>query len=192
MGVIDIACEASMTFTDSSMCPILSDIGFGVKNGITYWSYIYFNLNSLPEDIEIVVATITLFKLEKSSWCSEQRGTYHYCAVPTLDYVTPYSYCYEAPKLAEMYREYFAVNEESAYTEIDITLILNEWMNGMLDNKGLMFNADLCGQLQIYGGENLCEQSLRPFLRIKYKKSSIPSPDIHPPMIPLPLKVSIK
>ncbi len=172
MRTIDIPIRESITYSNSLKEEKECYIRIGNKEGCTYWSYIYFTLH-LPMALIIQSATLVLFKIpiEKSlnKRLFEERRHKGYCVIPTLEYMSEYSYCYKEPELAIDLGTEFEACSYRAYTEIDITAISRSWFEDKLENKGILLNSHSPkGYLQ-YAAAHYGVRFMRPFVRIKYK-----------------------
>lgn len=191
MSSVDLICQLSIPFTNHPGGGVESYIWMGTKNRYMYWSYLYFDLDEIPRAVKLSSATLVMFKIPE-----ERMGACHnyypeslnrYRAIPSAEYVSAYTYCYEVPILHDERTIFFHDIPKRAYTEIDITKMAEAWIKGEIENKGMMITAECNSKWIRYESNNAKEYRNRPFLRVVYEDKQYPYPDLHEPIIELPL-----
>lgn len=190
MKSIDLKCTKNIVF--SHKCrkgEENQNIKIGIEKCIRYWSYLYFDISNVPNNREIVKASLILFKFPVRV---DNKGHDMYSIVPTLEYVGKYSYYYTNNiEIEESMKKEFEVDRGLGYVEVDITDIVKKWENGCIENKGIFIRGK-SSYIEFNGNESNNLDS--PFLKVKYKdrKENINYPDIIGPSIKLPVKIKIK
>ncbi len=175
--------ETTMTYVSEGDGDKCYQLMVGSRGNASYWSYLHFDVESLKKQAEIAYAKMVLFKIPRG--CEAVKESY--ACVPAKDYMTPYSYCYEAPALETGYELTFEVDERSAYVEIDVTAMLKAWLTGTIKDRGIIIYGKPHTQLSYFG--TLDNKNMAPILEIGiYKEDLEPVAPIY--SFPLQIKIS--
>ncbi|MGL4800232.1 MAG: DNRLRE domain-containing protein [Cellulosilyticaceae bacterium] len=186
MDTLHLPCKTSLAYSSHNDFMPFSDIMLGYAYPCHYWSYLYFNTFTISPYTPISSAIITLFKIPTSY---EKHVVLNATCIPTLEYMTPYTYCYNSPSLAREFTTPFFITPNMSYTEIDVTTIVQAWVSGTLPNKGLLLFQDHFDALVHFGAASNPVPSLQPVLDITI--ATTPAPPIIKPVYPLPLQIAI-
>lgn len=174
MNYIDIACTKSITFSKYCMGENNQLLQIGEWGTNVYWSYLYFDLNVAHihpidenDEVQLILYKIPHYKTA----CQEEHedeAVKKLVIMPTTVYMSPYTYYYDTPHLMPSLMKECEVNRRSAYTVIDITKIVKAWLEGEIENKGIViFNKNAYMYVQYASSTNKLKE-LRPFLHIKH------------------------
>lgn len=191
MGSIDIKCEKNIVFSHKSREGVAQcNIKVGTEKSLKYWSYLYFDVSGIPSSKELIEASLVLFKVPTKINIEDddKNNKLIYSIMPTIDYVSKYSYFYNNTiKVENRLLIDFVVEKDLGYVEIDITEIVKKWTRNELENKGLLLMGRNKSCYMEMGG---CQYNSigYPFLKVKYKEFEIEDG----PVIDLPVEVIIK
>lgn len=158
MPCLDIPASKSLTVSNKSSNGNISDkyIYIGSESSIKYISYLYFDISSIPGNIEDIYATLVLFKKPISY---DKGNDYNYIysnydkhelndmytgehiIYPLSEYFSKYTTYNNRPEYDSSLQKSFYTNQKSICEEIDITPIVSNWISGKIPNKGLMFKG---------------------------------------------------
>lgn len=158
--------------------------------GKGYASFLFFDLSPISLITRVTSAKLTLFKIPiKPSWdnCVE----WQYEVAPLLEYINVYGEYYkQEPEIEKKWAFFFKEEEEKGSLQLDLTEIVNQWLIGSIENKGILLQGNHCSNLIQFASPNYEVAAMCPFLRITYEtEGDIPS--IHPRSIMLPNHVTI-
>lgn len=161
-----------------------------LKIGKGYFTYMRFNLSRMNHLNKVMKAQLILFKvpIEQSK---NHRMDWKYKVVPLLDYVNVCGQCYMRPRGDEVQAVFFKDNADMGYLEIDLTNIVNEWLSGKIENKGILIAGRRGSNLLKFAGPKDDMKLMRPFLRVTYEIKVEGTPMVRPSTIPLPNQVTI-
>ncbi len=142
--------------------------------GGNFAAYLFFELPVPGFNAPLQSAKVVLFKLP----VCERRQMFilpcgNYTVRPLLDFFSPYSNCYTAPRQDEKLAVTYMDNSYAAYTEIDVMPIVREWLKNQPENKGLAITGREASVLT-YASAFYAESGMRPFLRLIYKEITPP------------------
>lgn len=161
-----------------------------LKVGKGYFTHMRFNLSKINYLNKVTKAQLILFKIPMEQ-SRNHRMDWKYKIVPLLDYVNVCSGYYARPKVDEKWATFFKDNQNIGNIEVDLTDIVNEWLAGDMENKGILIAGRRGSNLLQFAGPKDEMKSMRPFLRITYETRAEDIPPIHPTMIELPTQVTI-
>ncbi len=98
----------------------------------------------------------------RHSECPHDR--YH--VVPLLDFYSIYGRLYSPPRTDESLKTEFVSDPNQCVTEIDVTAIVNAWLEGVLENKGLMLTGNEGTRRLEYASAQYEPAGMRPVLRL--------------------------
>lgn len=132
--------------------------------------YLYFNLPPFCSLYTFTKAEIILFQYPCAPWSrvllSDNRsGSDSYALFPMLKPLNIYY------RLAPIDIDYarciaFQVSRQQSYAAIDITNILQDWMNGKLGNSGLLLTGSAVSQDVAFASGQFALPWMRPMLRL--------------------------
>lgn len=174
MNYIDIACTKSITFSKYCMGENNQLLQVGEWGTNIYWSYLYFDLNIAHMDhidkideVQLILYKVPHYKADKQKKHKDE-SVKKLVVMPTTAYMTPYTYYYDTPRLILSLMSECEVNEQSAYTVMNITKIAKAWLEDEIENKGIViFNKNPFMYLQYASSKNQLKE-LQPFLHIRH------------------------
>jgi hypothetical protein len=103
-----------------------------------------------------------------------QRGLYY--AYPLLGFFSVYGYLYSLPRIDVGLEASFYSDPDRCVTEVDLTAIVNAWLAGTLENKGLFLigNRNTCRV--DYASDRYDSAGMRPMLRLVCEDVTICQP----------------
>lgn len=143
--------------------------------GNPFQTYLYFENPTLPAFSYIETARLILFKIPLQRCnCSivEQRSLYH--VFPLRDFFSVYYNCYEPPRAEDSFRIDYNNEPSMSYCEIDISNIVQSWMDGRIENRGLLLTSSLCAQYLAYASHQYDVVGMRPTIRVTYEGITVP------------------
>lgn len=188
MGQIDIFKVSTLVIQSVYSNIEASKESLNVGKG--YSSYMRFDLSAISLLSRVTRAQLTLFKIPiKPS--GDNCVEWEYEVAPLLDYVNVYSNYYAAPKVDKHWAVSFKNDENTSYISLDVTQMVNQWLIGNLENKGLLIDANHCSNLLRFASPEYEIKSMRPFLSVTYETREGDIPAVHPSSISLPSRVTI-
>lgn len=199
MAILDLVCKNSVSFSTDCYNTKTDNKRLYVGGAYNYISFLYFPIPPYLYNKELVSAKLILFKhpLSKHKVIGSKRCYSEYCyyykehdcikeydcnndksnkyiLCPLLEYFSVYSDSYSVPK-ADLSKKISFVNDVTlCYTEIDITKIMESWLNEDIDNKGVMLFGNDFSNLISYGSENDDVAGMHPVIRLAYKEKPCP------------------
>lgn len=165
MNTIDLKCSRSFSFPPRSIIPLRNKDTLALGGG--YQTFLYQEIPPCIGLRSLRQASLILFKIPESDgehWpeCPCKR----YFAYPLLDYFSVYGYLYSPPHIDENLGAVFHNDPRRCVMEIDITLIVNSWLEGAVENKGLLLtgNEETC-RITCASGQNEIA-GMRPMIRL--------------------------
>lgn len=167
MANIIIPAAKSLTVTnkypDKSLNEGTITIGFDNKN--TYYSYLFFDVSSLPSDIVISSAELVLFKTDQFFNNIDQKLSIS----PLRDYFSTYTTYNNAPN----YDHYSIINfyplTSKVAVTINVTNIVSAWIKNRPSNKGIIIYGRSTGTIVNFGSVKNHDTYLIPFLKVHYE-----------------------
>ncbi len=167
MANIIIPAAKSLTVTnkypDKSLNEDIITIGFDNKN--TYYSYLFFDVSSLPSNIVISNAELVLFKTDNFFNNVEQKLSIS----PLRDYFSTYTTYNNAPN----YDHYSIINfyplTSKVAVTINVTNIVSAWIKNRPSNKGIIIYGKSRGTIVNFGSVKNDDTYLIPFLKVHYE-----------------------
>lgn len=138
--------------------------------GGNYKTYLFWDLQSYSYAKKVKQASIILYKIptEYNSACCQCDQESQYEIYPLLNYFSIYCARYNQPEIDTKLEVQFQQEEQASYLKIDITKIVEKWLNQDLDNKGLLIEG--CDNLNILTIASSSNRSkiVHPRLIIRY------------------------
>lgn len=154
----------------------------GNKHKSIFYSYLYFDLNAVPNGIPLKSATLLLFKVADFFCCPLVK----FSVCPSVKQLCSFS-GFEADLSVESApkTEFLPFTREAAI-EIDITAVVNKWLNNELANRGLVIKSNnyspYLSCVTAFGSAFSKDASLKPFIKLELKQGSyiclLPNSDI--------------
>lgn len=171
MSVLDIYCYDCFSSAWCNPLTVLPDypLYVGTLGHTSYFSCLYFYLPPYNTLGSLQQARLILFNRPTSSthltYCTHSLNNL-YLLYPLKEYYTSYSYT-RTPIPDYTNGLYFYTTSNAASIEIDITHLVQGWMTGTIENRGLLLMGYGYSQPSIYGSL-YSETRLIPFIRLNY------------------------
>ncbi len=132
-----------------------------------YVSYLYFDTSPIPAGIKNLTAELVLFKLNdffyKEVWFS---------IYPLLDYFSSFTTSENPPRFHKSSKVEFNPFTNKVALEIDLSDIVNKWVNNSLINKGLVLSGNSAIEaVARFGSAFINDVTLVPFLRVSFEEA---------------------
>lgn len=175
MSIIDLSCRESVcSFKEG--CNISGCTESLLLGGD---SQIYLSFDLLPYSYlkYLKQARLVLFKIPSRVIPSQATGNdKSYELYPLLDFFSAYSCVYDLPAVDYDRKERFVDQEFCSYSEADITSIVKAWLQGEIENKGLLLTGSEETRLITYASDRYDRKGMRPMLRLIYEDNCICPP----------------
>ena len=166
MANIIIPAVKSLTVTnkypDKSLNEGTITIGFDNKNN--YYSYLFFDVSSIPSDVVIYSAELVLFKTDHFFNNSEQKLSIS----PLKDYFSTYTTYNNAPN----YDHYSTINfyplTSKVAVTINVTNMVYSWIKNRPSNKGMIIYGKNKSTIVNFGSVKNDDTYLIPFIKVHY------------------------
>ena len=172
MSLIDLECRESiyMTQEGSYNAKDRKHLLLGEVCRNQYLVYLFF---ALPPDTCIRYleqARLILFKIpqEDRDYRAAHGSNEQYYVGPLLDFFSIYNSHYGGLTIEESQVTIFKDIYCCSYTEIDITMIVRSWLQGEIENKGLLLYSDKEASLLKYASSRYSVEGMRPRIRLFY------------------------
>lgn len=143
-----------------------------------YYSYLYFDISILPDNIELVSADIVLFKQNQFVKLNI-REFYIY---PLNNYFSSYTTYENPPSWNKKYQKVFYPYTKNVAIITNITDIVGKWLECKLPNQGLFLCFDdRCENIPLmyFGSAYSKDKTIIPFIRVCYKILPYKVEDMH-------------
>jgi hypothetical protein len=162
MTVYDVVCESSFNICSRCAGPLRERgvlyLGQGASIALNFSLPPVFGLQSLKK------ASLVLYKIP--GYCHQGCAHGRYLALPLLDYYSVYGCAFAPPKVDTALNTPFSDDPDRCVLEADVTAIVQGWLNGAPENRGLLLTGweDACrvacasGRYEVPG--------MRPVLRL--------------------------
>lgn len=133
--------------------------------------YLFFELPVYLCSCKLTQARLILFKIPPSDLLSrnEESLESRYKVYPLLDFFNIYSCLFSPPDIDYGRKIVFHNNENSSYTEIDITQIVKDWVENEIENKGLLLTGSKNSKNITYASDRYKVAGMRPMIRLTYE-----------------------
>lgn len=132
-----------------------------------YVSYLYFDTSPIPDGIKNLTAELVLFKLNdffyKDAW---------FAIYPLVDYFSSFTTSENSPEFDKSSKVEFNPFTNKVALEIDLSDIVNKWVDNSLINKGIVLSPN--GERKSvarFGSAFINDVTLVPFLRVSFEES---------------------
>lgn len=142
--------------------------------GCGFETFLSIKIPSCVEFRNLKQARLILFKIPEARprYCARDR----YRAYPLLDFFSAYGYLFAAPNIDDGRGLCFSDDPGQSVLEIDVTEIVGAWLDGTIENKGLVLTGPR-NTCPIACASNRHEiAGMHPFLRLIYDDITICQP----------------
>lgn len=171
MGSIIIPVIKSLTVSNKYPNKSLNEgvITVGSDGKYKYYSYLFFDISSIPCDVMISSAELVLFKTDKFY----NDNTKKFSISPLRDYFSTYT-TYDNPPAYDHYTiiNFYPLTSKIAVT-INITTIISSWVKNKPNNKGIILYGKNENTIINFGSVKNDDTYLIPFIRISYEYPSV-------------------
>lgn len=176
MAVINLPATKSLTLTNRIPLGNINNkkLIVGNRKKDIYYSYLFFDIAKIPDNIVLLSAVLVLFKVSDFfPWRNKKFFVY-----PLLQEFSSFT-TYENPCLIDLNpslkKEFFPYTKNVAI-EVDITKLFSKWMNCLLINQGIVIKDDSKTKLlrgcTSFGSANSKDKTLIPFIRVSFKEKN--------------------
>lgn len=176
MPIVDLKCRES--FASSTLdCPKSRQESLFL--GHCGQIYLFFHLPVNLGACFLQKARLILFKLPYLSPCEAAENTCagraanQYALYPLLDFFSAFSGIFSSPAVDPGRRVCFTDLCSCSYTEIDLTEIVADWMQGKLENRGILLTGSPDSPCLYYASGQYRIPWMRPKLRLTYQTIQI-------------------
>ena len=172
MSLIDLECRESIYITQEG-CYNAKDrkhllLGEVCRN--QYLVYLFFALSPDTCIRYLKQARLILFKIpqEDRDYRVAHRSNEQYYVGPLMSFFSIYNSQYGGLTIEESQITTFKEVYCCSYTEIDITMIVRSWLEGKIENRGLLLYSDKEASLLKYASSRYSIEGMRPRIRLLY------------------------
>ena len=171
MANIIIPAVKSLTVTNKYPDKSLNEgtITIGFDNKHNFYSYLFFDVSSIPSNIAIYSAELVLFKTDHFFSNSEQKLSIS----PLRDYFSTYTTYNNAPN----YDHYSTINfyplTSKVAVTINVTNMVSSWIKNRPSNKGIIIYGKNKGTIVNFGSVKSDDTYLTPFIKIHYENINL-------------------
>lgn len=140
----------------------------GADGNYNYYSYLFWDISSIPTNATVHNAKLTLFKTDNFYYDTSKK----FSISPLYEYFSTYTTYNNSPN----YDHYTVINfyplTDNISVTIDITTIVSSWVKNSLKNKGIILygrNEDI---LTSFGSVKSSDNYLMPFIIVNYDSYS--------------------
>ncbi|ABX42312.1 hypothetical protein [Lachnoclostridium phytofermentans] len=166
MHVIDLRCRESDNFS-INCCKNDNEerLLLGQNDCCKESIYLYFDLPLFLNMNLVQSSKLILYKLPMC--CKNQKTlSNQYSVYPLIDFYSPFVGCFSPLRFDCTYKEDFEDNINLGYSEIDVTSMVKSWLQGSIENKGLLITGEEHSPLIVYASEKDMDSKIHPILRI--------------------------
>ena len=170
MANIIIPAVKSLTVTNKYPDKSLNEgtITIGLDNKNNYYSYLFFDVSSIPSNIVIYSAELVLFKTDHFLNNIEQKLSIS----PLIDYFSTHTTYNNAPN----YDHYSTINfyplTSKVAVTINVTNMVSAWIKNRPSNKGVIIYGRSKGTIVNFGSVKNDDTYLIPFIKVHYEHLS--------------------
>lgn len=140
-------------------------IKVGYKQKYNYISYLYFDISSIPVNIEILRAELVLFKVDNFY----EDNSKNLIIYQLEDYFSSYTTYNNRPKVNRSIRKAFCPFTSEVYVTVDITKFVSLWFESENICTGIMMVSESnCIRLE-FGSSKSNDSYIIPFIKIYYE-----------------------
>lgn len=186
MSTCTILCDKTFTYCNTGKTNLSQgQLYVGNRNGYSYWSYIYFPIDQIPECRFITKAKIVLFSIPEYR---TQTGFIDYFIAPTT-----YFYTNNTVLSEEAFQKTEGIIFQSQCPveslELDITTLVQKWYKNQYTNYGfVLMNLGVTGFERFYGKDHLVQY---PMVIVEFRGINEIIPVCQESKVVLPTSVTI-
>lgn len=181
MGITDLTCRESISLLNGNPCR--ENENDQLYFGGPFQTFLFFDLPPPAFFSGLKKAELILFKIPAET-AAAPCASCHY-ARPLLDFFNVFYNCYTPPRTDDNLCAVYRDRPRDGYAEIDVTGIVNAWLNSRPENKGLLIESDPDARGIVFASMRYNIRGMRPFLRLTYE-------GITRPLSAAPASVEIK
>lgn len=165
MDVLDLKCGHS--FSSAPLCPSSCKNSERMLLGRGYQIFLYFEVPPCIGMRSVKQARLILFKIpEIGTYCYSGTPPSAYFAYPLLEFYSPYGCMYAPPYIDDGRGTEFCDAPDRCTTEVDVTGMVNAWLENSIENKGLLLTASEDSSLIVYASHQYESRAMNPMLRL--------------------------
>lgn len=176
MAVINIPASKSLTL--SNKCPDgnIQDkkIIVGSESKYIYYSYLFFDISSIPSNIVLLSATLVLFKVADFFTSPTQKFSIYPLQKQFSSFTTYENDC--PIDLDPALKQEFLPFSKDVAIEVNITALFNKWLSNALVNRGIAIKDGTytkpCISHTSFGSAYSKDNMLVPFIRVNFRQNS--------------------
>lgn len=127
-----------------------------------YFSYLFFDISSLPSNVSISYAELVLFKTD--NFYDDVRKTFGIC--PLRDYFSIYTTYNRHPKINDNILKIFYPFTSKVSVTVVLTSLVSSWVRDSSQNTGIMIFGENKNTLAKFGSSINDNSYLIPFLKV--------------------------
>lgn len=177
MCLADLKCIESICATDNCCFSLENKeiIMIGNENCYDYKTYLKFELLPYLQIKVLQQAKLILFKVPQI--VREEQMDYYsqdneYKIYPLLDFFSAFINIYAKPRIADDLGISFRNDDCCSYTEVDVTTIVNAWIDEKIEEKGLFLTGEGIASRICYASDEFQWKGMRPILRLIYQENT--------------------
>lgn len=174
MAIINIPASKSLTISNKTSSRNIKNkkIVVGNEYKCVYYSYLFFDTSLIPNCLSIVSATLLLFKVSDFFNCTAKKFSV-YPLLKQFSSFTTYENNCPGDLDPALKRDFFPFTSDVA-VEVDITTIVDKWLNNTLVNRGIVIKGKNTNPyLSCYtsfGSAYSKDTTLIPSIRVVFKQ----------------------
>lgn len=167
MNTIDIICGYSDSFSTNCFNTCTEHLLLGTHGRSDEAIYLYFDFSSAASLEGIKEAKLILYKIPIfHEWNHSIMPDNPYYIAPLTDYYSTFHSYYRMPQINSLYESSFESEACNSYVEINVTAIMNAWIGGNLENKGLLLTGEPDAPPLSFASHTFNSFRMRPMVRI--------------------------
>jgi hypothetical protein len=174
MSVINISASKSLTVSNKISGGSINDkkIIVGNECKAIYYSYLFFDTSVIPNCISLLSAQLVLFKITDFFSCTAEKFSV-YPLLKQFSSFTTYENSCPIDLDPALRQDFFPFISDVAI-EIDITTMVDKWINNTLVNRGIVIKGNNTNPYlscsTSFGSAYSKDNTLIPFIRVAIKQ----------------------
>jgi hypothetical protein len=167
LNTFTILASKSLTLTDRIPNGNIQNLKMivGCNKEFEYHSLLYFNISTLPNNIVVTKAELTLFKCDSF----HNDRSVEFMIYPIYDHFSIYTTYSRMPLVDKFSGTTFYPMTQKSTVTANITNIVASWIKNTSSNKGIIISDILNRSIASFGSSLAKEQQIVPFLTITCK-----------------------